>query len=147
MNCEPLNVESEPMTIELKRRIAQEAAELVKTNARERQLELVGELAGSLGDLLQTLTGQPVSLQIITTDLKIAVVEDPPPAPRRCVARPLSEYHEDMGPVVWWRFPVNEPAWIGKPDDSDWPGYHTHFTGHPVIPEDPSQPTATVGKP
>lgn len=50
---------------------------------------------------------------------------------------PLAEYHEDMGPVIWWRFPVEEPAWIGAPGDSDWPGYHTHFTPHPAIPEAP----------
>lgn len=49
-------------------------------------------------------------------------------------ARPISEYHEDMGPVVWWLFPVNEPAWIGAPTDSDWPGYHSHWTPHPSIP-------------
>ncbi len=51
--------------------------------------------------------------------------------------RPLAEYHEDMGPVVWWFFPVCESAWIGAPDDSDWPGCHTHFTPHPVVPEAP----------
>lgn len=49
-------------------------------------------------------------------------------------ARPLSEYHEDHGPVVWWSFPVCEPAWIGTPTDSDWPGYHTHWTPHPDVP-------------
>lgn len=49
-------------------------------------------------------------------------------------ARPLSEWHEDFGPAVWWAFPVVEPAWIGSPDDSDWPGYHTHWTPHPPMP-------------
>jgi hypothetical protein len=49
-------------------------------------------------------------------------------------ARPLKEWHEDYGPVTWWAFPVMEPSWIGKPDDSDWPGYHTHWTPHPPIP-------------
>ncbi|HEY3434276.1 MAG TPA: hypothetical protein VGK41_01350 [Solirubrobacterales bacterium] len=53
-------------------------------------------------------------------------------------ARPLSEYHEDKGPVVWWTFPVDEPAWIGSPSDSDWPGYHTHWTPHPAIPSQPA---------
>ena len=50
-------------------------------------------------------------------------------------ARPLDEWHEDMGPVVWWFFPVAEASWIGTPNDSDWPGYHTHFTDHPKVPE------------
>lgn len=53
------------------------------------------------------------------------------------IARPKKEYHEDMGPVTWWRFPIDEPAWIGTPNDSDWPGYHTHFTPHPLIPCQP----------
>ena len=49
-------------------------------------------------------------------------------------ARPLDEYHEDMGYVTWWAFPVIEPSWIGSPNCDDWPGYHTHFTPHPAIP-------------
>ncbi len=67
------------------------------------------------------------------------------------VARPASEYHEDMGPVLWWKFPVDEPPYVGGPNDlgqsvvigvhtfgkdhselrvyvGGWPGYHTHFT-------------------
>lgn len=54
------------------------------------------------------------------------------------VARPLDDWHEDMGCVVWWKFPIDEPAWIGQPGDSDWPGYHTHFTPHPEVPTPPS---------
>ena len=49
-------------------------------------------------------------------------------------ARPLDEWHEDDGPVVWWKLPVDESAWIGTPLDSDWPGYHTHWTPHPAVP-------------
>lgn len=55
--------------------------------------------------------------------------------PVKKYAKPLDSYHEDMGPVVWWKFPIDEPAWIGSPHDGDWPGYHTHFTPHPDIPE------------
>jgi hypothetical protein len=43
-------------------------------------------------------------------------------------AQPLSKWHEDVGNVLWWTFPVNEPPWCGQPSDSDWPGYHTHWT-------------------
>lgn len=50
------------------------------------------------------------------------------------VARPLDEWHEDMGDVVWWVFPIQEPAWIGSPQCDDWPGYHTHWTPHPKMP-------------
>ena len=50
------------------------------------------------------------------------------------VAIPGEEYHEDMGPVTWWRLPVDEPPWVGTPNDSDWPGYHTHFAPAPTNP-------------
>jgi len=57
------------------------------------------------------------------------------------IAKPLREWHEDQGPVTWWKFPVKEPAWIGSPTDSDWlPGYYTHWTPHPAIPKDPKEP-------
>jgi hypothetical protein len=52
--------------------------------------------------------------------------------------RTLDEYHEDYGNVVWWCWQdgewLGEPAWIGKPHDSDWPDYHTHWTPHPAFP-------------
>ncbi len=53
-------------------------------------------------------------------------------------AQTLAEWHEDFGPVVWWRFcqdeRPDEASWIGTPLDDDWPGYHTHWTPHPPIP-------------
>lgn len=75
-------------------------------------------------------------------------------------AQPLSEYHEDMGAVLWWKFPVNEPPYVGSPNDAGrvvalqiigasepfqqctfmvggWPGYHTHWTPLPETPEEP----------
>ncbi len=53
------------------------------------------------------------------------------------VARPIAEWHEDHGPALWWRFPVNEPPYSGSPLDDDWPGYHTHWT--PIVcPVDPA---------
>ncbi|MDD5017178.1 MAG: hypothetical protein PHO15_03650 [Eubacteriales bacterium] len=42
--------------------------------------------------------------------------------------QPLSEWHEDMGSVLWWSFPITEPPYCGTPIDENWPGYHTHFT-------------------
>ncbi len=73
-------------------------------------------------------------------------------------ARPISEYHDDMGAVLWWKFPIVEAPYVGSPNDlghevavkvettiaafdnqrdgehlyslnvGGWPGYHTHFT-------------------
>lgn len=46
---------------------------------------------------------------------------------------PLNEWHEDVGNVLWWFFPVSEPPYCGTPFDDEWPtingeSYHTHFT-------------------
>ena len=65
--------------------------------------------------------------------------------------RPIAEYHEDMGSVLWWKFPIEEPPYVGTPIDcprvyaievnktkigehlvGGWPGYHTHFTIIPI---------------
>ena len=47
---------------------------------------------------------------------------------RTLKAIPLSEWHEEFGNVLWWKFPVDEPPYVGTPLDNNWPGYHTHFT-------------------
>lgn len=44
------------------------------------------------------------------------------------LARPKDDWHEDMGAVLWWVFPIKEPPYCGTPVDTDWPGYHTHWT-------------------
>jgi hypothetical protein len=53
-------------------------------------------------------------------------------APVAPAARPLDEWDEDDGPALWWELPVTEPPYAGTPDDSDWPGYHTHWTPIPI---------------
>lgn len=58
-------------------------------------------------------------------------------------ARTLGEWHEDMGNVLWWAFPVNEPPWCGQPDDSDWPDYHTHWTPL-MVPHAPAVAIQTI---
>ena len=57
---------------------------------------------------------------------------------RNPVARPRAEWHEDMGDVLWWRLPVDEPPYCGQPGDSDWTGYHTHWTPL-VVPSNAAQ--------
>ena len=46
--------------------------------------------------------------------------------------RPLEEWHEDYGDVLWWKFPVDEPPFVGSPLDEHWPAYHTHWTPIPI---------------
>ncbi len=45
--------------------------------------------------------------------------------------RPESEWHDDIGPALWWILPVNEPPYCGTPLDSDWTGGHTHWSPLP----------------
>ncbi len=48
--------------------------------------------------------------------------------------RPVSEWHEDMGDVLWWRFPIEEPPYVGHPNCDDWvDDYHTHWTPLPKV--------------
>lgn len=51
-------------------------------------------------------------------------------------ARPIEEWDEDYGDVLWWKFPIEEPPYVGSPLDEHWPSYHTHWT--PIqMPEPP----------
>jgi hypothetical protein len=43
-------------------------------------------------------------------------------------AQPLDQWHEAEGDVLWWKFPVSEPPYVGSPLDTGWPGYYTHWT-------------------
>lgn len=31
----------------------------------------------------------------------------------------IDEWEEDDGPVLWWRAPIEEPPYVGTPDDTD----------------------------
>lgn len=57
---------------------------------------------------------------------------------RQPIPRPFEEWHEDYGDVLWWRFPLEGPPYIGSPLDEDWvdDGYFTHWTPLP-IPQNP----------
>ena len=54
-------------------------------------------------------------------------------------ARPIEEWNEDFGDVLWWKFPIEEPPYVGSPLDEKWSGYHTHWTFIPI-------PTAAEGR-
>jgi hypothetical protein len=67
--------------------------------------------------------------------------------------RPLEEWDEEHGNVLWWAFPIEEPPYVGTPLDTGytfstditilgqtttifreiggWPGHHTHWTPLP----------------
>lgn len=48
--------------------------------------------------------------------------------PTKVIAQLSEKWHEDIGPVLWWDFPVDEPPYCGTPLDDDFPKYKTHFT-------------------
>lgn len=70
----------------------------------------------------------------LLSELDDAVQNDMRPKVR-VMARPLEEWHEDYGDVLWWKFPIEEPPYVGSPLDLKWPGYHTHWT--PVVVPEP----------
>ena len=42
---------------------------------------------------------------------------------------PAEEWHEDDGDVIWWKFPIEEPPYLGSPLDEKFIfDYYTHFT-------------------
>ncbi len=51
--------------------------------------------------------------------------------------RPLAEWPEEIGDVLWWVLPFEptkgEPPYCGTPLDAGWPGYHTHWTPLPKV--------------
>lgn len=61
------------------------------------------------------------------------------------IARPRAEWHEDDGPALWWKFPVEEPPYAGSPLDDGFPDYVTHWT--PIdVPQEPTEPVAPGGR-
>jgi hypothetical protein len=65
---------------------------------------------------------------------------------RLLTVHPRDQYHEDKGPVLWWRFPIQEPPYVGSPTDETWAeheleGFYTHWSPIP-IPMQPDSATA-----
>lgn len=50
------------------------------------------------------------------------------PQAEKVEARLAEHWHEDIGPVLWWDFPVEEPPYCGTPLDEHFPKYKTHFS-------------------
>lgn len=48
--------------------------------------------------------------------------------PQKVIAYQADKWHEDMGDVLWWEFPIREAPYCGTPLDDDFPEYMTHFT-------------------
>lgn len=46
--------------------------------------------------------------------------------------RKKDDWEEDFGAVLWWKFPIVEPPYVGTPLDDDFPAYVTHWTHIPL---------------
>lgn len=47
---------------------------------------------------------------------------------------PADEWFEELGNVIWWMCPVNQPPYVGTPLDSDFePSFYTHFSLLPNV--------------
>lgn len=121
------------------------AEKLRLAEEHEEQLEQQHrELAGELGCVVEVLDacGAPTvdpadppdghklapceRVKVVTQKLKAATQA---PAVR-------DTWTEEIGAVLWWRFPVVEPPYAGTPLDCDFPEYATHWT--PIhVPADP----------
>ncbi len=64
--------------------------------------------------------------------------------PQKVIAHLAEKWHEDIGPVLWWNFPVEEPPYCGTPLDDDFPKYKTHFTELHMPNEIEKEPLYTV---
>ncbi|MEK4355172.1 hypothetical protein MKX41_30755 [Paenibacillus sp. FSL R5-0475] len=75
-------------------------------------------------------------IDAVLNDILATLYPDTPEPTPEITTKPIDEWHEDLGDVLWWIFPVNEPPYCGSPMDMDWPDYHTHWTPlvYPVSP-------------
>jgi hypothetical protein len=148
--------------------IAQKCARVVRGCATDEQYqELVGKITNALAaqaQEIERLNEKTLQYEINSRDrMHIIAVRRAEAAEARArapqEAKPLSEWHEDIGPVLWWRFPVQEPPYVGTPLDAGravevtihdavrdykytehiggWPGHHTHWTPLPDAPREP----------
>lgn len=82
--------------------------------------------------------GDDMHQRAMTAEARLSALETTPPAPKVTGVRPLDDWHEDYGHVVWWAWEdgewLGEPSYIGSPLCDDWPGYHTHWSPHPPFP-------------
>ena len=44
------------------------------------------------------------------------------------VCYPITDWHEDDGNCLWWKFPIMETPYVGSPLCLDFPKNVTHFT-------------------
>jgi len=113
--------------------------ELSRLRANEKRLEgLLQEYAYAHHNF-EEQDGSDASAELLGAAEEALLASAAPPAESaKLIARPLSEWHEGKGSVLWWRFPAVEPPYSGSPLDDDFPDYVTHWTPI-VVPDEPAE--------
>jgi hypothetical protein len=116
------------MTAKTKSELIAEWRDLAKANAQ------VALRCHALGNVFRAKINEGTVAAFETAAEQLEALPDPQP-----LARPIDEWTEEDGEVLWWSFPIDEPPYIGSPLYTDWPDYHTHWTPIPIptLPEVP----------
>lgn len=126
----------EALEIELARAVEHNGAlvELAKTATRD----AVEEVRRLLDEEIETERSLSSSVlrERDALQLRLDSLSGDSSAPETSV-RPRSEWHEDYGDVLWWRFPVVEAPYVGSPLCETWAeheleGFYTHWSPIPI---------------
>lgn len=78
------------------------------------------------GQAPQYADGSAVLREIKRLQLQARIFED------LRTPRKKDAWEEDFGAVLWWKFPIVEPPYVGTPLDDNFPSYVTHWTHIPL---------------
>jgi hypothetical protein len=80
------------------------------------------------------LRARVAELEELAGEYKARAVEAQKQAEEHKALHPIDEWHEDFGPVLWWRVPIQEPPYCGSPLEDDFPeDYYTHWSKLPEV--------------
>lgn len=79
-------------------------------------------------DVFVTELDKPFNINIMKSEIK-SFIKSLEVYEEALQPKPIEEWHEDDGNVIWWKLPIEEPPYVGTPLDSDFEEeYYTHFT-------------------
>ncbi|OZQ97351.1 hypothetical protein [Paenibacillus sp. VTT E-133291] len=110
----------------------------------EREQRLKELLSDTMGCLVMSTSKDNEDVARIAADYSTLFPDTPttPEIKQQSTARTLDDWHEDIGTVLWWTFPIEEPPYCGTPLDADYPDYLTHWT--PIV--EPAAPAPKEGE-
>lgn len=102
-------------------------------NKREAILFLEKKRDKAIGDMSFFGEGSGKGLmneiRVNTYDIAINTLQQiDEPKVEKVEAHLAEHWNEDVGDVLWWNFPVEEPPYCGTPLDEHFPKYKTHFS-------------------